>query len=305
LSITQTLKSTALLGLHGFLDFWCVARSMKRSDPRNARKPVGLPERYIRRYYRWRLVLVELEDGRMRFVLVTLGLLVMPLACGERTAFDSPSPGRTLSPAGSGGSDGNTSFCASQPSTGLLVCDDFSAEATTPSRRFLPWNDMPSLLMSLSGGALIFEKPTAFAASYAVLGAEAAFLDTSIEATMSAETRERSLSAVCWGNPSNLISVGLQRDEGALYLHVVVGGNVQTRLSASAQTEPHRSQRVRMEVGADGSIRGFVDGKLILSATADLSRLPRMLTPGINANSYPPMQRFTFDDFVVRNLAQP
>lgn len=56
---------------------------------------------------------------------------------------------------------------------------------------------------------------------------------------------------------------------------------------------------------ANGSIQCFVDGKLVLSTTQDLAKLPRMLAPGVNANANPPAQRFTFDDFVVRKLAQP
>ncbi len=297
----------------------------------------------------------------MRTVIVSLGSLVMLLACGDRTPLHSSSVefpnlaegtgGRATGTSGAfgtggagtggafgtggagtggavgtggagtggafgtggrgtggafvtGGSTGGAAFCASQPSTGPLVCDDFSTPTTTP-RQFLPWDNMPSLSMSVSDGTLVFEKPTAFAASYAVLGQEMDFRDTSIEVTMSAETEERSLSAVCWGNPSNLISGGLQRDERALYLHVVVNGNLQDRLSASVQTAPHQYQHVRMEVRANGLIQCFVDNKLVLSTTQDLSKLPQKLAPGINANSYPPAQRFTFDDFVVRKLAQP
>ena len=41
---------------------------------------------------------------------------------------------------------------------------------------------------------------------------------------------------------------------------------------------------------------------MIYSMKADL---PKALAPGINTNSYPPSQRFAFDDFVVRKLIQP
>jgi hypothetical protein len=279
----------------------------------------------------------------MRAVITSFVALATLLACGGRTPFDSPSvespplvtsKGGVFSTGGMGaggaiggggigtagvfgtggrgtggavGTGGGTggAFCASQASTGLLVCDDFSTPMATSPRKFLPWNGMPSLLMSVSDGTLVFEKPTAFAASYAVLGPEMDFRDTSIEVTMSAETTDRSLSAVCWGNPSDLISGGLQQDEDALHLHVVVNGNVQARLSASVQTAPGQARRVKMEVRANGSIRCFVDGTPVLSTTQDLSKLPPTLAPGINADSYPPAQRFTFDDFMVRRLAQP
>ncbi len=159
--------------------------------------------------------------------------------------------------------------------------------------------------MSVSGSALVVEDPQGFSACYAELGGEIDFRNTSIEVTMSATTEERSLSAVSWGTPSNLISAGLQRDEHALYLHVVVGDEVRARLSSSVAVAPGQHQRVRMEVRANGSIRCFVDEQLVLDTTQDLSRLPRMLAPGVSANSYPPEQRFTFDDFVVRRLGQP
>ena len=206
--------------------------------------------------------------------------------------------------AGAVGSSG-AGFCSSQPPAGLLACDDFSSPTVTPARKLLLWNDMPSLTMSVSDGELIFEKPTAFAANYAVLGKEMDYRDTSIEVLMSADTEERSLSAVCWGNPQNLISAGLQRDEHALYLHVVVDGNIITRLSADVATVPHQTQHVRLEVRASGLIQCFVDDKLVMSVNQDLSDLPKALAPGINTNSYPPSQRFAFDDFVVRKLIQP
>jgi hypothetical protein len=210
-----------------------------------------------------------------------------------------------VAPCSDGGGEACGQFCASEPSAGLLVCDDFSTTTSTTPRQFLPWNGMPSLAMSVSGSTLVFEEPKDFSACYAVLGSEMDFRDTSIEVTMSATTEERSLSAVSWGNPSNLISGGLQRDEHALYLHLVVNGNIRARLSAPVQMAPGQYQRVRMEVRANGSIRCFVDDQLVLSTTQDLSGLPQMLAPGVSANSYPPEQRFTFDDFAVRRLAQP
>ena len=57
-----------------------------------------------------------------------------------------------------------------------------------------------------------------------------------------------------------------------------------------------------MEIGATGLIQCFVDDKLVLSTSQDLPELPSTLTPGINANSYPPQQQFTFDNFVVRTI---
>jgi len=66
---------------------------------------------------------------------------------------------------------------------------------------------------------------------------------------------------------------------------------------------PGQYQRVKMEVRASGLIRCFVDDQLVLETTQDLSGLPRTLAPGLHANAYPPEQRFTFDDFVVRKLA--
>ena len=56
---------------------------------------------------------------------------------------------------------------------------------------------------------------------------------------------------------------------------------------------------------ASGLIQCFVDDKLVMSVNQDLSDLPKALAPGINTNSYPPSQRFAFDDFVVRKLIQP
>jgi hypothetical protein len=210
--------------------------------------------------------------------------------------------GGALATGGALGTDGGAAFCASQSSTSVLVCDDFSDSTATTPRKFMPWKDMPGLTASVSGSTLVFENPTDFAANYAVLGKEMDFRDTSIEVTMTAETNERSLSAVCWGNPSNLISAGLQWDEDALYLHVQINGDLKTRLSGSARTDSHVARRVRMEIRADGSIRCFVDDKQVLSTTQDLSKLPRTLTPGVNVNSYPPVQRLTFDDFLVRKL---
>jgi hypothetical protein len=203
------------------------------------------------------------------------------------------------------GGEACAEFCATAQMAGLLVCDDFSTTSSTTPREFLPWKDMPSLTMSVSGSTLVFEEPKDFSACYAVLGGEMDFRDTSIEVTVSATTEERSLSAVSWGDPTNLISGGLQWDEHALYLHLVVGGNVRARLSAPVDMAPGQYLRVRMEVRANGSIRCFVDDKLVLDTTQSLPGLPRMLAPGVSANSYPPEQRFTFDDFVVRKLAQP
>jgi hypothetical protein len=196
-------------------------------------------------------------------------------------------------------------FCASQPSAGLLVCDDFSTTTPATIRRFLPWLDMPSLSMAVSGSALVFDDPPDFSACYAQLGPDMDFRNTSIEATMSSTTEERSLSSVSWGTPSNLINAGLQRDEHALYLHFVVGDALLARLSAPVDMAPGQYQRVRMEVRSNGSIQCFVDDQLVLATTQDLSGLPRTLAPGVAANSYPPAQRFTFDDFVVRRLAEP
>jgi hypothetical protein len=193
-------------------------------------------------------------------------------------------------------------FCAAQSPSGLLLCDDFSI--LTKPRQFLPCKNMPSLTMSISDCSLVFEKPSDFSASYAVLGNELDYRNTSVEVTVRADTEVRSLSSVSWGDPSNLINIGLQRDEGALYLHLVVGGDQRARLSAPVRMTPGQNQRVMMEVWASGLIRGFVDNALVLETTQNLSGLPALLAPGVSTNAYPPNQRFTFDDFVVRRLAQ-
>ena len=127
------------------------------------------------------------------------------------------------------------------------------------------------------------------------------FRDTSIEVDMTATTSDRSLSFVIWGAPPTYISLGLQRDENAMYLHVVVNDVIKNRISASASMAPNKTQRVKMELLASGQIRGIVDGVVSLNATIDLSPFPATLTPGIGADSYP-SQRFTFDNLVVRKL---
>jgi hypothetical protein len=208
-------------------------------------------------------------------------------------------------PCNDGGGETCAAFCAAQPSAGVLVCDDFSGAMPAPPRELVPWDDMPSLAVSVSGSALVLEDPRSFSACSLNLGPEMDFRDTAIEVTMSATTEARSLSAVSWGTPTNLINAGLQRDEHALYLHFVVDGVLLARLSSPIDMAPGQSQRVRMEVRATGLIQCFVDDRLVLSTTEDLSRLPRTLAPGVHANAYPPEQRFTFDDFVVRKLAQP
>lgn len=208
-----------------------------------------------------------------------------------------------VAPCTDAGGETCAEFCASQPSAGLLVCDDFSTATPDAPRRLLPWNDMPSLTMSVSGSSLVLEDPEGFSACSAQLGPEMDFRDTSIEVTMSAETEVRSLSAVSWGTPANLINAGLQRDEHTLYLHFVVKDVLRARLSSKVlPMAPGQYQRVKMEVRASGLIRCFVDDQLVLETTQDLSGLPRTLAPGLHANAYPPEQRFTFDDFVVRKL---
>jgi hypothetical protein len=197
--------------------------------------------------------------------------------------------------------DSGSNTCLSQPTESLLLCDDFSNPTPPTPRVAYPWPGLTGMTVTLAPDTAVIQDPGQWSAAYVQWSRAMDFRDTSIEVDMTATTSDRSLSFVIWGVPPTYISLGLQRDENAMYLHVVVNDVIKNRISASASMAPNKTQRVKMELLASGQIRGIVDGVVSLNATIDLSPFPATLTPGIGADSYP-SQRFTFDNLVVRKL---
>jgi hypothetical protein len=191
--------------------------------------------------------------------------------------------------------------CALDPAPNVVLCDDFSNPAPQTTRTIVPWPDLTSMQVAITGGTAVIKDPGSWSSSFVEWGSEMDFRDTSAEVDMTAKTASRSLSYIIWGEPPTYLSAGLQRDEQALYLHVVVNDVVVARLSGAAKMAPKQTQRVKMEIHADGQIQCSVDGKVVLTTKQDLSVFPATLAPGIGANSYP-SQEFTFDNFVVRKL---
>jgi hypothetical protein len=196
------------------------------------------------------------------------------------------------------------SRCVSEMPSSVILCDDFSNPAPVIQRVEHPWQDLPDMAVFLSDEKVVIADPGSWSASYVQWSSPVDFRDTSLEVDMTAATAARSLSFVMWGGPPTYISAGLQRDEKSLYLFIVVNDLVVARLSASVSMAPNRTQRVGLEIRANGQIQCTVDGAVVLVTTADLSPYPRILPAGIGADSYP-SQQFTYDNLTVRRLTGP
>jgi hypothetical protein len=210
-------------------------------------------------------------------------------------------------------------YCSSQTDANVLYCEDFSG--TNPLGSYTvtnPWHgSIPFTSISVNNEKLAWANNTSGLASAMVnRNTPMAFIDTVLEADVRFDTANpqlRSFMGTQWflgptsSDFQNRIVWGLQLDEHRAYLDLNVAGGIQIHTSRTfASLVPGKTYRLRLDVGGDRGIRGYVDDSLLLDESYDFSGLPRLLNSGLVGNLYgyfPETQQY--DNVLVRTIPEP
>jgi hypothetical protein len=210
-------------------------------------------------------------------------------------------------------------FCSAQTDASIFYCEDFSAANPLGSYTVSnPWHgSIPFTAIGVNTGTLAWaNNPDGLASAMVNYNTPMAFEDTILEADVRFDTTDpqlRSFMGIQWflgptsSDFQNRIVWGLQLDEHRAYLDLNVAGGIQVHTSRSlASLVPGKTYRLRLDVGGDRRIRGYVDGSLLLDESYDFSGLPRLLNPGLVGNSYEySAETQRYDNVLARIVPEP
>lgn len=194
--------------------------------------------------------------------------------------------------------------------TSILFADDFSGPS--PLSKYILENPSPGgghspMTIGVISGELTFDYLGGFGVVGVNLAQKHAFLNTAIECDIRFESPlgfdPRSSGGVAWVNGSSAngyLAAGLQLDENRAYIFAY-DGTVSTFTSGAVLLDRNVNYRTRLEVGAPGVVKLYVNDVMVASLAFNLSLLPAEMNPNMGGNAQNTL-RIVHDNFLVRKL---
>ena len=197
-------------------------------------------------------------------------------------------------------------FCASQTSSSIIFCEDFSG--ADPLAQYTVFNYRDPFSIFVENEELVYRQPGyGFSAAAALHNNALEFRDTSFEADLRFETSNSNLRTrmgIEWCTEplfDHRIHWGLQHDEDVGAFEVFINGtNVTGVVTFPVTVEPNVTYRVRLDVEGNNKIKGYVDGNLIFDRTIDLSGLPQFMRPAFHGNSHAGSLDQHYDNAIIQ-----